>query len=89
MAQPVAVKVSSRYQIAIPSIARERLNIQKGDRLLVDVQDGLLILLPCPEDYAARLASLHREIWAGLDTTAYLRQEREAWTSSHDSLNTP
>lgn len=88
MAQPVAVKVSSRYQIAVPSMARERLNIQKGDRLLVDVQDGLLILLPCPEDYAARLAGLHREVWAGLDTTAYLRQEREAWISPHDSLDT-
>ena len=30
----------------MPSVARERLNIQSGDRLLVDVQDGLLILLP-------------------------------------------
>ncbi|MGQ9468057.1 MAG: AbrB/MazE/SpoVT family DNA-binding domain-containing protein, partial [Anaerolineae bacterium] len=41
----ITVKVSSRYQIAIPKVARERLNIQKGNRLLVDVQDGLLILL--------------------------------------------
>jgi len=40
----VSVKVSSRYQIVVPRIARERLNIQRGDRLLVDVQDGLLIL---------------------------------------------
>lgn len=37
----VSVKVGSRYQIAVPRIARERLNIQRGDRLLVDVQDGL------------------------------------------------
>jgi len=77
----VTVKVSSRYQIAVPKIARERLKIEKGDRLLVDVQDGMLILLPCPEDYAARLAGLHAEVWAGLDTAAYLREEREAWTS--------
>lgn len=75
------VKVSSRYQISVPKVARERLNIQKGHRLLVDVQDGLLILTPSPEDYAAHLAGLHREIWAGLDTTAYLQQEREEWTS--------
>jgi AbrB family looped-hinge helix DNA binding protein len=82
MAQPASVKVSSRYQIAVPRIARERLNIQKGDRLLVDVQDGLLILLPQPKDYTAHLAGLHQEIWAGLDTDAYLREEREAWNAS-------
>ena len=46
MAEPVSVKVSSRNQIAVPRIARERLKIQSGDRLLVDIQDGLLILLP-------------------------------------------
>jgi AbrB family looped-hinge helix DNA binding protein len=82
MAQPVSVKVSSRYQISVPCIARERLNIQSGDRLLVDVQDGLLILIPQPQDYVAHLAGLHREVWADLDTNAYLQEEREAWTTS-------
>jgi AbrB family looped-hinge helix DNA binding protein len=80
MSQPVSVKVSSRYQIAVPRIARERLNIKSGDRLLVDIQDG--ILLPQPKDYATHLAGLHREVWAGLDTTAYLQEERGAWNAS-------
>jgi len=117
-----SVRVNNRYQITVPRVARERLNIQalwefawmtdrspelvrvlraapptswgvqypdhaksqranihKGDRLLVDVQDGLLILLPQPKDYTAHLA--------GLDTDAYLREEREAWhfkRVSHD-----
>jgi AbrB family looped-hinge helix DNA binding protein len=78
MSHPLSVKVSSRYQIVVPRVARERLNIQSGDRLLVDVQDGLLILLPQPQDYAAHMAGLHREVWAGLDTTAYLNEERGA-----------
>ena len=82
MSQPVSVKVSSRYQIVVPRIVRERLNIKSGDRLLVDVQDGLLILLPQPQDYAARLAGLHREVWAGVDITAYLDEERDAWNAS-------
>jgi AbrB family looped-hinge helix DNA binding protein len=85
MSDPVSVKVSSRYQISVPRIARERLNIQSGDRLLVDVQDGLLILLPQPQDYAAHLAGLHREVWAGLDTTVYLQEERDAWNASESS----
>jgi AbrB family looped-hinge helix DNA binding protein len=79
-----SVKVSSRYQIAVPRHARDRLKIKKGDRLLVDVQDGLLILLPCPSDYVDRMAGLHAKVWAGLDTADYLHEERESWTSSND-----
>lgn len=82
MAEPISVKVSGRYQIALPSIARRRLNIQAGDRLLVDIQDGLLILVPQPEDYVAHMAGLHREVWEGLDTTRYLNEERDAWDPS-------
>jgi AbrB family looped-hinge helix DNA binding protein len=80
MSDPVTVKVSSRNQIAVPRIARDRLDIKSGDRLLVDVQDGLLVLVPEPEEYAERLAGLHRDLWAGLDTDAYLDGERDAWT---------
>jgi AbrB family looped-hinge helix DNA binding protein len=85
MSQPVSIKVSSRYQVVVPRIARERLNIQSGDRLLVDVQDGVLILIPQPQDDVAHLAGLHKEIWAGVDTTAYLGEEREAWNSSSNN----
>ncbi len=34
------VKVNVKYQITIPQIVRKQLNIQKGDCLIVDVQDG-------------------------------------------------
>ena len=84
MSQSVSVKVSSRYQVVVPRVARESLNIRSGDRLLVDIQDGLLILIPQPQDYVAHMAGLHREVWADLDTTAYLQEEREAWESSEN-----
>ncbi len=82
MSQPVSVKVSSRHQVVVPRIAREKLDIQSGDRLLVDVQDGVLILIPQPQDYALHLAGRHKEIWAGVDTAAYLDGERAAWNNS-------
>ena len=84
MPEPMSVKVSSRHQISVPSTAREQLRIRSGDRLLVDIQDGLLILLPQPQNYTARLAGLHKEVWGGLDTAAYLREERAAWNASAD-----
>jgi len=76
---PQTVKVSSRNQIALPSEARKKLGIRPGDRLLVEVQDGVLVLIPQPEDYVATMAGLHREVWEDVDADAYLNDERDAW----------
>jgi len=82
MATP-SVKVSNRYQIAVPQQARKRLKIKSGDRLLVDVQDGMIILLPEPQSYTQSLAGLHREIWE--KASNYVLNEREAWNDSSKS----
>jgi AbrB family looped-hinge helix DNA binding protein len=77
-----SVKVSARYQIAVPQIARKKLNIKKGDRLLVDVQDGVIVLIPQPNRYTEYLQGLHGDIWKGVDVQKYLNGERDAWTNS-------
>lgn len=82
MSEPMSVKVSGRYQISLPSRARQELNIEAGDRLLVDVQDGMLILIPQPTDYTAAMSGLYADIWQNMNTTAYLNEEREAWQTS-------
>jgi len=76
------VKVNAKYQVTIPQIARQKLNIKQGDHLLVDVQDGVIILIPQPKRYAAYLQGLHSEIWKGIDTQRYLNEERKTWTNS-------
>lgn len=70
------VKVSERGQIALPSSVRKQLNIKPGDYLVVDVQDGLIIMAPTPSSNTNYLLGLHKEIWAETDTTEYLREER-------------
>jgi AbrB family looped-hinge helix DNA binding protein len=77
-----SVKVSAKYQIAVPQIARKKLNIKKGDRLLVDVQDGVIVLIPQIKRYTDYLQGLHSEIWKGIDVQKYLNGEREGWTNS-------
>ncbi len=77
-----SVKVSAKYQIAVPQIARKKLNIKKGDRLLVDVQDGVIVLIPQPKRYTDYLQGLHSEIWKDIDVQDYLNGERQAWTNS-------
>ena len=71
MSIPTSVKVSQRFQIAVPQMARKRLKIQGGDRLLVDVQDGMILLMPQPRRYAEALSGLHREIWEGIDVQQF------------------
>jgi len=77
-----SVKVSAKYQIVIPQTARRKLNIKKGDRLLVDVQDGVIVLTPEPKHYSAYLQGLRGEIWKGVDVQKYLDGERDAWANS-------
>lgn len=80
-----SVKVSGRYQISLPSHARRELGIEAGDRLLVVVQDGMIILLPQPQNYVEAMRGLHKEVWQGIDTTAYLNEERAAWSTSDEA----
>jgi AbrB family looped-hinge helix DNA binding protein len=77
----ITIKVSKKNQIAVPAAARERLNIRDGDRLLVDIQDGMLILMPVPKSYTQALSGLHREVWEGIDTEGYIAAERKEWDS--------
>ena len=85
MTKAITVKVSNRNQIALPSLARKQLNIQAGDRLLVDIQDGIIVLLPQPDNYAEYLAGLHKDIWKDIDADTYLEQERDAWSQTSNS----
>lgn len=74
-----SVKVSRRHQISLPSRARRSLNIEAGDRLLVDIQDNMIILMPQPDDFVKHMAGLHKEIWQQINTAEYINEEREAW----------
>ena len=82
MNQTTSVKVSSRHQIALPSAARKRLGIQAGDRLLVDVQGDVIVLLTKPENYVTYMAGLHKNVWQDVEPTVYLNEERAAWNAS-------
>ena len=75
------VQVTDDYLVAVPDEVRRRLNIERGDSLLVEVRDNAIILVPEPHDYAHRLRGLHREVWEDIDVDEYVRREREAWES--------
>jgi AbrB family looped-hinge helix DNA binding protein len=69
------VKLSGKNQIVIPREARIALNIKAGDRVLVVVRNGTVILLPKPKRYSKSLRGIAR----GLYPPDYLGRERESW----------
>jgi len=73
------VTLSSKNQVVIPRDARDALHLKPGNRLLVHVDGDLLIMRPEPSDYVQALAGLHKEVWKGIDTDEYLREERNSW----------
>ena len=50
--------------------------VQQSAQAAVEIPSG---------GYTEYLAGLHREIWAGVDTDAYIQEERDAW----EALPTP
>ena len=76
------VKVSKKFQIAVPSEIRKKLGIRAGDTLIIDVQGEHAVLLREPEDWAEKFFGLHKEVWEGIDVDEYIREERAAWRES-------
>ena len=75
----LSVKVSTKHQIAVPSEARQRLGINAGDRLEVEIGDDAIILRKRPARASERLRGLGAEIWQGIDPVEYVRELRREW----------
>ncbi len=73
----LSVKVSSKHQVSLPSVARKRLGIEPGDRLSVEVVDDALVLRIRPDRPSARLRGLGAETWQGADPVAHVRSLRD------------
>jgi len=67
--------LSSKNQIVIPREARKALGVKAGDKLLVGVRDGMLIVMPKPKSFAKAIRGLAR----GTYPEDYLKKEREGW----------
>lgn len=71
------VKLSSKYQVVIPQLARAELGLEAGDELLVLCKSDRVVMIPKPKKFSKRTAGLHRDVWEGAE--AYLKDERGSW----------
>ncbi len=76
----LSVKVSTKYQIAVPSEARRQLGIQAGDRLDVKIAGDAIVLRRAPERPSDRLRGLAAgRGWFDPDPVVFVRRLRDEW----------
>jgi len=65
--------LSSKNQIVIPREAREALDIKAGDKIIISIVGGKVLILEKPKSY-------HRAILGrGTYPKDYLKKERASW----------
>jgi len=69
------VTLSSKNQIVIPREAREALDLKPGDKILIQVRAGKVLLLEKPTSYAEALRGLAKKTYP----KHYLKKERDSW----------
>jgi len=73
----LSVKISTKYQIAVPSEARKKLGLKAGDRLDVEIE-GDVIHLRRHVLAGDRLYGIGAHIWDGTDPAERIRAMRDA-----------
>jgi AbrB family looped-hinge helix DNA binding protein len=67
--------LSTKNQIVIPREAREALGLKPGDKILVVVRSGRVLVLQKPKSYSSAIRGLAR----GKYPKDYLQKERQSW----------
>jgi AbrB family looped-hinge helix DNA binding protein len=76
----LSVKVSTKFQIAVPSEARRQLGIEAGDRLDVQVAGDAIVLRRSPSRPSDRLRGLSTgRGWFDPDPVTFVRRLRDEW----------
>lgn len=82
--QEISVALGQNGRIVIPTVMRKALGLQKGQRLLLRLQDQQIILEK-PDDIAAKLQARFRKIPVSLSEELLQERRQEALKEQHDS----
>ena len=76
----ITAKLTEKYQITIPSSIRRTLGMRKGDRLVLEVEEGKVVMRRMDKSLAEHCAGLGKEVWNSLGgADMYLERERGSW----------
>lgn len=79
------VKVSPKYQIVIPKRARRILGLQRGEEVVVTVENDLTVRVsPAKMTKPTAMRGLGKKVWESLGgTDRYLKALRSEWAGKH------
>ena len=75
--ETIAARLSSKYQVVIPKVVRDRLRLEPRSTILFLIEGETVILRPRPDDFTGTLRGLHQRLWP--DPDAWLEEERSTW----------
>lgn len=74
------VKLSSKYQVVVPSRVRKALGLKAGSKLRVYRQGQNIILQKSENSMLDELQGLGKEAWQSLGgADSYIKTERDSW----------
>ena len=77
--QIVSAVLSSKHQLVLPALARKRLGLNAGDRVVWRIREDGVELLPRKKTWTAYTAGLGKQAWQGVDPVAYINKLRDEW----------
>lgn len=78
--QLVSTKLSSKNQVVVPALARKRLGIKAGDRLVWKVKKDKVEVVPRELSWTDYTAGLGKKAWQGSDPAEYINKLRDEWS---------
>lgn len=72
--------LTARGQLTLPGQVRRALGVAPGDRVVLEVIAGKLVITPFRGTFSERIEGLGAEVWRAVGGgNAWLASEREAW----------
>jgi AbrB family looped-hinge helix DNA binding protein len=74
-----SAKLTEKFQITIPAAVRRRLGLKAGDRVLLVLESGEVVLRAASGGWTESSRGLGQELWREAGGAAAIDRERESW----------
>lgn len=72
-------KLNERFQITIPAAVRRKLGLKAGDRVLLMLESGEVVLRAASGGWTESSRGLGQELWREAGGPAAIDRERKSW----------
>lgn len=74
--------LSSKHQITVPKLVRERLGLRQGQKVVIEIGSRNFAVLKPVESAARHYEGLGAETWRRLGGARFVKRERSSWRAT-------